>query len=266
MPSSGRSASSARRRVGPGGGQPGVGGVGLGEGALAVDRQPGVERRGCRARRRRGAPRSARATRRRRPAGARPSRGRGGGSGRSSAGQRSSRMAGTTMKSPSRAGALARTASTGSDGRDDVVAQDVLELDRLGGRRDVVGRQLGQDRVLVEDVVELRPRAASARRRSARGARDGRRARRRSATGWPWPDDSRTRRRPTDRRARADTIGHARPAIRPMTPADVDPVAAAFLREDWGDRRLNLAFVDGPSGDAGRSSPRPTGRRRDRRR
>ena len=39
--------------------------------------------------------------------------------------------------------------------RDDVVAQDVLELDRLGGRRDVVGRQLGQDRVLVEDVVEL---------------------------------------------------------------------------------------------------------------
>ena len=59
------------------------------------------------------------------------------------------------MKSPSRAGALRRTSSTGSDGPDDVVAQDVLELDRLGGRRDVVGRQLGQHRVLVEDVVEL---------------------------------------------------------------------------------------------------------------
>ena len=59
------------------------------------------------------------------------------------------------MKSPSRAGALASTASTGSDGRDDVLAQDVLELDGLGGRRDVVGRQLGQDGVLVEDVVEL---------------------------------------------------------------------------------------------------------------
>ena len=28
-----------------------------------------------------------------------------------------------------------------------------------------------------------------------------------------------------------------------MTPADVDPVAAAFLRENWGDRRLNLDFV-----------------------
>jgi GNAT superfamily N-acetyltransferase len=28
-----------------------------------------------------------------------------------------------------------------------------------------------------------------------------------------------------------------------MTPADVEPVAAAFLRQDWGDRRLNLEFV-----------------------
>jgi ribosomal protein S18 acetylase RimI-like enzyme len=28
-----------------------------------------------------------------------------------------------------------------------------------------------------------------------------------------------------------------------MTPTDVDEVAAAFLREDWGDRRLNLEFV-----------------------
>lgn len=33
------------------------------------------------------------------------------------------------------------------------------------------------------------------------------------------------------------------PTIRPMTPADVEPVAQAFLREDWGDRRINLAFV-----------------------
>lgn len=28
-----------------------------------------------------------------------------------------------------------------------------------------------------------------------------------------------------------------------MTPADVDPVAAAFMREGWGDRRLNLEFM-----------------------
>jgi predicted N-acetyltransferase YhbS len=33
------------------------------------------------------------------------------------------------------------------------------------------------------------------------------------------------------------------PTIRPMTPGDVDEVAAAFLREDWGDRRPNLEFV-----------------------
>jgi predicted N-acetyltransferase YhbS len=33
------------------------------------------------------------------------------------------------------------------------------------------------------------------------------------------------------------------PVIRPMTPADVEPVALAFLRENWGDRRLNLDFV-----------------------
>jgi predicted N-acetyltransferase YhbS len=33
------------------------------------------------------------------------------------------------------------------------------------------------------------------------------------------------------------------PRIRPMTPADVDPVATAFLRGDWGDRRKNLEFV-----------------------
>ena len=50
---------------------------------------------------------------------------------------------------------MTSTASTGSDGRDDVVAQDVLELDGLRGRGDVVGRDRGEDRVLVEDVVEL---------------------------------------------------------------------------------------------------------------
>ena len=35
----------------------------------------------------------------------------------------------------------------------------------------------------------------------------------------------------------------ALPRIRPMTPADIDPVVAAFIRADWGDRRLNLDFV-----------------------
>jgi predicted N-acetyltransferase YhbS len=35
----------------------------------------------------------------------------------------------------------------------------------------------------------------------------------------------------------------ALPRIRPMTPADIGPVHAAFMRADWGDRRLNLEFV-----------------------
>jgi predicted N-acetyltransferase YhbS len=35
------------------------------------------------------------------------------------------------------------------------------------------------------------------------------------------------------------------PIIRPMTTGDVDEVAAALLRENWGDRRLHLEFVAG---------------------
>ena len=53
----------------------------------------------------------------------------------------------------------------------DVVAEDVLELDRLGGRRDVVGVQPGEDRVLVEDVVELALETASSSSVSPRRAR-----------------------------------------------------------------------------------------------
>jgi ribosomal protein S18 acetylase RimI-like enzyme len=33
------------------------------------------------------------------------------------------------------------------------------------------------------------------------------------------------------------------PTIRPMTSADVEPIAAAMLREHWGDRRVNLGFL-----------------------
>lgn len=35
------------------------------------------------------------------------------------------------------------------------------------------------------------------------------------------------------------------PAIRPMTPADVDPTADAVLRSGWGDRRIKMAWVAG---------------------
>ena len=120
--------------------------------------EPRVERAVVALGERRGGPRSARATTARRRAAGRPSRGRGGASGLGidrSGRQSPPRIAGTTMKSPSRAGALASTASTRQRRPDDVVAQDVLELDRLGGRRDVRRWAAGQDRVLVEDVVEL---------------------------------------------------------------------------------------------------------------
>jgi len=33
------------------------------------------------------------------------------------------------------------------------------------------------------------------------------------------------------------------PRIRPMVQADIDPIVELFLRQEWGDRRLNLEFV-----------------------
>ncbi|HEX6868612.1 MAG TPA: GNAT family N-acetyltransferase [Candidatus Limnocylindrales bacterium] len=35
------------------------------------------------------------------------------------------------------------------------------------------------------------------------------------------------------------------PRIRPMVRADIDPIVDLFLRQEWGDRRLNLEFVTG---------------------
>ena len=197
MPRSGCSASSAARAVAASRGEAGVGRVGLGEGALAVDRQPRVE----------GLVLAlgdvevgdSRQLARRHVAGAaagRPSRGRGGGSfgGRRSVmavrGRYSPRIAGTTMKSPSRAGAFASASSARNEAPDDVVAEDVLELDRLGRRRDRVGVELGELRVLVEDVVELALEAGELLVGQARAGRGGRRGRRPRGSV-PWPDDSR---------------------------------------------------------------------------
>ena len=52
-------------------------------------------------------------------------------------------------------GASSNHKSIARRGRGDVVPKDVLELDRRGGRRDRVGVEPGEDRVLVEDVVQL---------------------------------------------------------------------------------------------------------------
>ena len=64
-------------------------------------------------------------------------------------------IAGTTMN-PSRCSEALREGRLDRQRRGhDIVAEDVLELDRLGGRRDRVGVELGQLGVLIEDVVEL---------------------------------------------------------------------------------------------------------------
>jgi GNAT superfamily N-acetyltransferase len=111
---------------------------------------------------------------------------------------------------------------------DDVVTQDVLELDRLRRRRDVVGGDRGEDRVLVEDVVQLalepakllvgEPEPGEVGDMLDVGARQGAHA----------PDDSRDM--PT-------------PRPRPMTPADIEPASRAILADDWGDRRTWFEFA-----------------------
>ncbi len=117
---------------------------------------------------------------------------------------------------------------------DDVLAQDVLEFDGLGGRGDVVGREFGQDGVLVEDVVELGFESGQLGVGQPEARQVGDVLDIRAGQGGHGLDDS--------RRARYDRRMEL-PVIRPMTPADIEPVAAAFLRENWGDRRLNLEFV-----------------------
>ena len=110
----------------------------------------------------------------------------------------------------------------------DVVAQDVLELDRLRRRSDVVGRDAGEDLVLLNDVVQLtlepcelvvaQPEPGQVGDVLDVGAREGGDA----------PDDSRDM--PT-------------PRLRPMTTADIEPAAAAILADAWGDRRAWFEFA-----------------------
>ena len=107
--------------------------------------------------------------------------------------------------------------------RHDIVAEDVLELDRLGGRRDRVGVELGQLGVLIEDVVELAFEPVSSWSVSPSRAR------------WAtWATSSRVR--PAMAAMIAATIGPwpRRTRIRPMRSDDVDPAAEVMSRRRLG--------------------------------
>ena len=148
-------------------GQPGVGRIRLAERTVAIDRQPGVQRAVARLGGveggRRELARELSSPARRRAAS-------------SWAWSRVESVIGLAARS--RSGRAGRPSLAADDRRDDdepvallggvregrldrqrrghdIVAEDVLELDRLGGRRDRVGVELGQLGVLVEDVVEL---------------------------------------------------------------------------------------------------------------
>ena len=97
---------------------------------------------------------------------------------------------GTTMNSPSRRRRVAERRLGGSDCRTTssrrMFSSSIVWA--VGGMSSV--SQLGEDRVLVEDVVQLALEAAPAPPRSGPGARDRRRARRRHGSAWPRRDDT----------------------------------------------------------------------------
>ena len=110
----------------------------------------------------------------------------------------------------------------------DVIAQDVLELDRLRGRRDVVRRDVGKDRVLIEDVVELALEAVQLLVRQPETREVGDVFDIGTRQGGHAPDDSRV---------------PSLPRLRPMTQADLDPAVEAILADHFGDRRTWFEFA-----------------------
>src|SRR5207244_2720253 len=115
---------------------------------------------------------------------------------------------------------------------DDVIAEDVLELDRLCRRRDRRRVELGQLGVLVEDVVELAFQPIELGIGEAEASEEG-----------------------DVLDVRAGKAGHRRmilngmaataplPRLRPMTPSDVDAATELILGNDWGVRREWLEFA-----------------------
>ena len=132
---------------------------------------------------------------------------------------------------------MRRTASTGSDSRGDVVAEDVLELDRLGRRRDVLGVELGQDHVLVEDVVELALEARQLLVGQAEAGEVGDVLDVGSGERGHGPMIAEAPIGPTRYRERmAQTTATAR--IRPMLAADVAQATQVILDGGWSDRSV----------------------------
>ncbi len=126
----------------------------------------------------------------------------------------------------------------------DVVAKDVLELDRLGRRRDVIRVEPREDAVLVEDVVEL---AFESRQLVVGEAEPGEERDVldvRAGQGRHRGDDIRGRFLPT-RHAMHLEAPTTMPTIRPMAPGDLAATAAMIERGGWGDRRPFLRWALG---------------------
>ena len=145
------------------------------------------------------------------------------------------------MKSPSRAGALRRTASTGSDGRTTssrrMFSSSIVWA--VGGMSSVgSSARIAYWSRMWLSWPSSRVSSSSVRPRRARWATCSTSER----TGWPWPMIPGMRPPAEDRPAPTPIgLGHAHPRIRPMTPADVDAATRRLPAQDWGDRRANSA-------------------------
>ena len=92
----------------------------------------------------------------------------------------------------------------------------------------MVGRDLGEDRVLVEDVIELALEACQLLLAQPEAGE----------VGDMLDIGTRQRGHATD-----DSRVPATPRLRPMTAADLDQTAAAILADQWGDRRAWFEFA-----------------------
>src|SRR2546426_7956273 len=122
--------------------------------------------------------------------------------------------------------------------RDDVVAEDALELDRLCRRRDGFGVDLGELGVLIENVVQLTLEAAELLVGEPEAREVGDVLDVSTGQAGHAADD-------TGGRLGYDRAMTITATIRAMTPADVDPASDMIVRGGWGDRGAFFAFAAG---------------------